>query len=71
MDEVIPALLAGGAPYFGQDVTEPKIVETTPRALPASAVSAMPASAESLNLDRQFIDGLLKAEHVSFSGYTD
>jgi hypothetical protein len=71
MDEVIPALLAGGAPYFGQDVTEPKTVETTPRALPASAVSAMPASAESLNLDRQFIDGLLKAEHVSFSGYTD
>jgi len=71
MDEVIPALLAGGAPYFGQDVTEPKIVETTPRALPAAASPATAATAESLGLDRQFIDALLRHEHVTFSGYTE
>jgi hypothetical protein len=66
MEEVIPALAAGGAPYFGRDIEEPKTVETTPRAVPAAAAAA--ATAESLNLDRRYMDGLLKAEHTSFSG---
>jgi len=70
MDEVIPAILAAGAPYFGQDITDPKIVEATPRAVPSSAAPAA-ATAESLHLDKQFVDNLLKAEHVSFSGRTD
>jgi hypothetical protein len=71
MDEVIPGLLAGGAPFFGQDVTVPKIVETTPRAVPAAASPSTAATAESLGLDRQFIDALLRHEHVTFSGYTE
>lgn len=71
MDEVIPALLAAGAPYFGQDMAVPKLIETTPRAVAPAAGPGFTATAESLHLDRQFMDGLLKAEHVNFSGYTD
>jgi len=71
MDEVIPAIIAAAAPYLGRDITDPKIVEATPKAAPSSAAPAAGATAESLHLDRQYIDNLLKAEHVSFSGYTD
>lgn len=70
MDEVIPALISGGAPYFGQDITEPKIIETTPKALTGAAAPAA-TTAASLDLDRQFIDSLLRSEHASFSGYVD
>jgi len=71
MDEVIPALIAGGAPYFGKDLPDVKTVEVTPsgasRAPGAPAEAVTPAS---LNLDGQFMDGLLKNEHDSFSGAT-
>jgi hypothetical protein len=70
MDEVIPALITGGSVFFGKDITEPRLVEVTPRSVPAAAGPVPGASAEALNLDRQFIDGLLKAEHARFSGYT-
>jgi len=67
MDQVIPALLAGGAPYFGKDLESVRTVEVTPGAVPqGQAVPA--ATADSLHLDNDFINGLLKGEHDNFSG---
>jgi hypothetical protein len=67
MDQVIPALIAGGAPYFGKDLPGVKTVEVTPTA--TSHESGAPAvTPDSLHLDGQFINGLLKSEHDNFSG---
>ena len=69
MNEVIPALIAGGAPYFGKNLPNVESVEATPRAIPpGSGTSELRVSPESLRLDSQFIDGLLKEERDKFSG---
>jgi hypothetical protein len=73
MDEVIPALIASGGPFFGKNFTDLKNV-TAPLSKPAqlamAAVYAPPAP-ESLQLDKHFIDGLLKSERVKVSGVAD
>lgn len=68
MNEVIPALVAGGAPFFGKDIHEPSSVEVTPRAVTAPEAAAPAISQDVLHLDRAFIGALLKAEHDQFSG---
>jgi hypothetical protein len=68
MDEVIPALIAGGAPYFGKDLQEPSSIEVTPRPIASPAGGAPSLSPDALHLDRQFIGGLLKSERDQFSG---
>lgn len=67
MDRVIPALIAGGAPYFGKDLDSVKTVEVTPGAVP-QASAAPAATPDSLHLDAEFLNGLLKSEHDNFSG---
>ncbi len=68
MDEVIPALLAGGAPFFGKDLPDVRTVEVTPHAVQGAGAPGPGFSPEALHLDRQFIDTLLKSEHQNFSG---
>jgi hypothetical protein len=68
MDQVIPALLTGGGPYFGKNLPNVQTIEVTPRAAPATGESAAAASAGALHLDAAFINGLLKSEHDNFSG---
>lgn len=67
MNEVIPAMIARGAPFFGKDLPEVRTLEATPHAAPAAA-PAPAATPESLHLDKAFIDTLLRSEHENFSG---
>ena len=67
MDEVIPALIAGGAPYFGRNLDNVKTVEVTPQGVPQGQ-EAPAVTADTLHLDADFLNGLLKSEHDNFSG---
>jgi hypothetical protein len=70
MDQVIPSLIAAGAPYFGKNLQDPKIVQAT--LAPTSASGATPASmlqpAPATNLDGRLINSLLNDERIQFSG---
>jgi len=70
MDTVIPALIAAGGPYFGKNFSSMKEIEVTPsKTAPAASENAnFRPSPESYQLDKQFIDGLLKQEHAKVSG---
>lgn len=73
MDEVIPTLIAGGAPYFGKDLTGLKDITMAPSkpAQLAMATAYVAPSTDSLQLDKHFIDSLLKKERVKASGVAD
>jgi hypothetical protein len=73
MDEVIPTLIANGAPYFGKNLTDLKDVTASMVKAPSMAVATAysPPTPESLRLDKHFVDALLKSEHVKISGVTD
>jgi hypothetical protein len=70
MDEVIPSLIEKGAPFFGKDILEPKIVEATlsprsgPSATPASVLQPAPES----TIDSQLLQSVLYRERIEFSG---
>jgi hypothetical protein len=70
MDQVIPSLIAMGAPYFGKDLHEPKIVQaklasrSEPSATPASLLQ--PAADSKLNT--QLVDALTSRERILYSG---
>jgi hypothetical protein len=70
MDQVIPALIEMGAPFFGKDLPEAKIVNASlapisgPTGTPASLLRPEPES----NIDSQLIEGLLNRERIEFSG---
>jgi hypothetical protein len=70
MDEVIPSLIAMGAPYFGKNIQDPKIVQA--KLSPVSVSGATPASllqpAPAANLDSLVISSLLNSERIQFSG---
>jgi hypothetical protein len=70
MDQVIPSLIAVGAPYLGKNIQEPKIVQGT--LSPTSVSGATPASllqpAPETKLDGQLIGALLNDERIQFSG---
>jgi hypothetical protein len=68
MDEVIPALIAGGAPYFGRNLDSVKTVEVTPGPVPQATATNASYTPDMLRLDSQFLNGLIKGEHDSFSG---
>jgi hypothetical protein len=70
MDQVIPAMVAGGAPYFGKSLDHVKTVEVTPAAVPQGSAAPAAATPDSLHLDGDFINGLIKGEHDNFSGGT-
>jgi hypothetical protein len=70
MDQVIPSLIAKGAPFFGKDLPDVRFVKATlspssgPAATPASSLQPAPAAA----LDSQFVGSLLSRERYEFSG---
>jgi hypothetical protein len=70
MDQVIPSLIAMGAPFFGKSLQEPKIVQATlssssgAAATPASLLQPVPEA----NLDSQLIGSLLNQERIQYSG---
>jgi hypothetical protein len=70
MDQVIPSLIAMGAPYFGKDLHEPKIIQATlasrsePSATPASLLQPAPDS----KLNGQLVSALISRERLLFSG---
>ena len=71
MSEVIPALIASGAPYFGKTLPETKIVETTlmKSVTPASSEPNGPQSAlASGDPATPAITNVVKEEHAQFSG---
>jgi hypothetical protein len=70
MEEVIPALLAAGGRYFGKNFTEIQDIDApgTPAAQPVSSAAHARPSPETYQLDKDFLDGLLKQERARFSG---
>lgn len=70
MDEVIPALIAGGAPYFGKNLDTMQDVEATLSA-PARTAGFTRTPPDSFQLDGRFVNGLLRQERVRISGMTE
>ncbi len=70
MDQVIPSLLAVGSQYFGKNLANMQDVEAslTLTAQPVSGAAYSRPSPDSYQLDRSFMDGLLKQEHARISG---
>jgi hypothetical protein len=70
MSEVIPALIAMGAPYFGKNISEPKIVQATlaTHPGPTSSSADMLQPAPEANMDNQLVGSILKLERIEFSG---
>jgi hypothetical protein len=70
MEQVIPELIAKGAPYFGKNLPEPKIVNAT--LAPVSAATSTPASlvepAQDSTIDSHLLDSVLDQERVEYSG---
>lgn len=72
MDEVLPALIRGGAPYFGRNLPEaatvrvPLIPATVASTAPAPA--PMPAPAAAGQLDAVYVGNLVSQEHRLFAG---
>jgi hypothetical protein len=70
MDQVIPSLIEKGAPFFGKDLSEPKIVQATlapgsaPAGTPASSLQPAPES----TIDSRLLQSVLNRERVEFSG---
>jgi len=70
MDEVIPALIAGGGPFFGKNYIDLRSVSAPllKPAQPATAAAYVRPTPEAFQLDKQFVDSLLKKEHERISG---
>ncbi len=70
MDEVIPSLVEKGAPFFGKNLPEPRIVQATlspgsgPGATPASSLQPAPNS----TIDSRLLQSLMNRERIEFSG---
>jgi hypothetical protein len=72
MDEVIPALITAGAPFFGKSLPDLHIAKATlSRAASVSGSAGAQPTAESINLDSQVLRDLMSKEHKTVSGYSD
>jgi hypothetical protein len=72
MNDVIPAMIAGGAPYFGKNLPGLKDIDVSPAGnLMASGSNDYNPNPESYQLDKGFIADLLRSEHSRISGVTD
>lgn len=74
MSEVIPSLIATGAPFFGKSLTDTKIVETTTMKSVTAPANAGPGTQMALASDStetQAINSLVRQEHRQFSGSQD
>jgi hypothetical protein len=72
MSDVIPAMIAGGAPYFGKNLPGLKDIDVAPAGnmMPSGSDDYNP-NPESYQLDKGFISHLLRSEHRQISGVTD
>jgi hypothetical protein len=70
MDQVIPALIAKGAPYFGKDLPEAKILQATlaPVSATASTQASLLAPAPESTIDSSLLQTVLARERIEFSG---
>jgi hypothetical protein len=68
MNEVIPSLIAKGAPYFGKNLTEGHIVQAVLTNSRDSGQDSNLQPAPDSNLNSQVIEPLLKSEGRQFSG---
>jgi hypothetical protein len=70
MDQVIPALIAKGAPFFGKDLPEPMIAQATlaPVSVPASTQASLLEPAPESTIDSSLLQTVLARERIEFSG---
>jgi hypothetical protein len=68
MDEVIPALIAKGASFFGKNLPEAQIVQNTLVTGPAPATSSASLLQPAANMDDPLIGNILSRERIEFSG---
>jgi hypothetical protein len=70
LDEVIPALIAKGAPFFGKNIQYPKIVQATlsTKSGPESTSAESLQPAAQSTIDNQLLQSVLYRERVQFSG---
>jgi hypothetical protein len=75
MDEVIPALIAKGASYFGKDIQDPKIVQNTLMKSVTPSSSSQSSSNQNAMADNgsssPAVNALIKQERVQISGLGD
>jgi hypothetical protein len=72
MNDVIPAMIAGGASYFGKNLPGLKDIDVSPPGnLMSSGSNEYNPNPESYQLDKGFIADLLRSEHSKISGVTD
>jgi hypothetical protein len=74
MAEVIPSLIASGAPFLGKSLTDTKIVETTTMKSVADPAHDGPSTQMALasgSAGAQSITSLVRQEHEEFSGMPD
>lgn len=70
MDEVIPALIEKGSPFFGKNLAEPRQVAAAlsrgggPASTPASSLQPAPQA----ELDRGLLQAILNRERIEFTG---
>jgi hypothetical protein len=73
MDEALPALIRGGAPFLGRNLNDFEYADS-PRVAPVggAAVAGAPLFSPPVgstgSMDGQFLRGLLKREHDEFAG---
>jgi hypothetical protein len=70
MDEVVPALAAASAPYFGRNLSRPETIKLSP-VNTANSQPSSPAAATSQPTIDEFLRTLLRNEHEEFSGERD
>jgi hypothetical protein len=74
MAEALPALLSGGAPYFGRNLTDMQTLKAPlfPAGLAATGAAAtqefLPPPEAARQLDASYLRHLMYQEHVEFSG---
>jgi hypothetical protein len=72
MSEVIPSIIAAGGPYFGKNMPDVKIVNTSlSKVQPVTGAEMPNVSPDSVGLDAKFLQGLMKREHTKVSGMSD
>jgi hypothetical protein len=73
MDTVIPALIASGGQYFGKELPDIRDVGVSPAkmAQPVATSANIQTSSDLFRGEKEFVDNLLKQEHIKISGQTD
>jgi len=73
MDTVIPALIATGGQYFGKELQDIRDVGVSPSktAQPVATSASVQTSSDLFRGEKEYVDNLLKQEHIKISGQMD